>query len=107
MINLIKTKDFDKWISKLKDKEAKSRIEIRLDALRMCDHKGNFRHLSGKVFELKIDSGPGYRVYFMEHNIGTILLLGGAKKSQERDIKKAVKMAKEVAKELEKENSNS
>ncbi len=98
----MKTEDFDKWLSKLKDKEAKTKINARLDALKTCNHKGNFKHLSGKVSELKIDFGPGYRVYFMEHTIGTILLLGGAKKSQERDIKKAVKMAKEVTEELEK-----
>ncbi len=80
---------FDEWFKGLKDKKSQAIIDARLLRLRI-GNLGQYRDLGGGVKELKIPFGPGFRLYFSEIN-GTvvILLLGGDKSSQERDIEKA------------------
>ena len=89
------TEPFRKWFNKLRDERAQSRISEYLERL----YQGNFsnvKSLGGGISELKINYGPGYRVYYTERNGMIILLLaGGDKSTQERDITKARKLAQE------------
>lgn len=93
---LRQTKEFAKWLKKLKDTVAKVSIARRL--VRMED--GNFgdsKSVGGGVFEIRIDVGKGYRVYFTNKDNKIIfLLVGGDKSTQDDDIKTAKKMAGEV-----------
>ena len=90
------TKEFSKWLKKLKDVLAKVAIVRRLDRMK----EGNFgdsKSVGSGVFELRVDVGKGYRVYFTnKNNRVVILLVGGDKSTQEEDIKTAKKMAEEV-----------
>ena len=82
---------FDDWISNLRDAKARARIQIRLDRLEQ-GNLGDCEPVGEGVHELKMDFGPGYRVYFAEENSKIVLLLiGGDKSSQTRDIKTAIK----------------
>lgn len=84
-----KTETFDKWFQKLKDQVAKAKISIRLRRMSL-GHVGDAKNLGGGLSELKIDHGPGYRVYYTQRGEEIILLLiGGDKSSQDRDISKA------------------
>lgn len=86
---------FAKWLKGLRDRAGAARIEIRIKRLEM-GNPGDHRNLKGGVTELKIDFGPGYRVYFTERAGELIILLcGGDKKTQEKDIALAIKMASE------------
>ena len=96
MYEVLQTKLFSKWLKKLKDNIAKIAIVRRLGRL----ENGNFgdsKFVGDNVFELRIDVGKGYRIYFTnkEKEI-VILLVGGEKSTQDEDIKKAKEMAKEV-----------
>lgn len=90
------TPQYDKWEKSLRDRQAVSRIRIRLDRLRN-GNPGQIRNLHGGVVEMKVDFGPGYRVYYTERDgYLVILLCGGTKKGQDKDIALAVEMAKEI-----------
>ncbi|MDR0473748.1 MAG: type II toxin-antitoxin system RelE/ParE family toxin [Treponema sp.] len=88
------------WYRGLEDIRAKARIDIRLNSVK----KGSFgvqRSVGNGIFELKIDYGPGYRLYYKKvQNDIVVLLCGGDKPSQDEDIEKA----KRILKELENEN---
>lgn len=89
MVVVRKTEAFDAWISALRDRQARDRILVRIDRL-AAGNPGKHRTLAGGVNELKIDHGPGYRVYY--HHRGdalVILLCGGDKSSQHSDIRTA------------------
>ena len=91
-----RTKTFKKWFDKLRDKETRLCISRRLDFLKEEGYFGDHKSLGGGISELKIHYGPGYRVYYTERNgMIIILLAGGDKSTQERDIAKARKLAKE------------
>lgn len=90
------TAEFEGWLKALKDRQAVARIRIRLDRLAL-GNAGQHRNLKAGVVEMKIDFGPGYRVYFTERNGEVVILLcGGTKKNQSADIALAEKMAKEL-----------
>ncbi len=95
-IILFKTDTFEKWFRKIKDKQTKMIIQVHLD--RIIENKlGKIRFLGNKVYEKKINYGPGYRLYLTNHKDNIILLLcGGNKSTQKDDIKKAKIMAKNV-----------
>ena len=82
---------FEEWLDKVSDLRARVKIEQRLDRL-MKGNYGDHSPLRKGVTELKIDYGPGYRIYFGEIENGSIviLLLGGAKKKQSKDIELAI-----------------
>jgi len=83
-------KPFADWFLRLKDKEAKAAVLGRLDRIAESGNFGDYRHLGDKVFELRIHSGPGYRIYFgLERDHVVLLLLGGDKSAQDRDIARA------------------
>ena len=77
-------------MNKLKDLQAKSAIRVRLRKIELDGHFGNYRAVGDSVFELKFNLGPGYRVYFgLDGDHVVLLILGGDKSSQVRDIQKA------------------
>lgn len=93
MIELRSTSTFTEWLAKLKDVLARARIADRLKRL-SAGNPGNSRSVGAGVVELKIDVGPGYRVYYIERGSSVILLLcGGDKSSQEKDLAKAKSLA--------------
>jgi putative addiction module killer protein len=96
MYNIEKTDDFIDWLTKLKDKKAKAQIVIRIS--RIQDGLfGNHRSLGKGLSEVKIDFGPGYRLYYtIEGDKIIFLLMGGDKSSQDRDIIKARAMIKNM-----------
>lgn len=80
----------------LKDRQAVARIRIRIDRLAL-GNPGQTRNLKGGVAEMKIDFGPGYRVYFTERGGELVILLcGGTKKGQNDDIALAIQLAAEI-----------
>lgn len=94
MIEVRKTQVFEAWFESLRDQEARLRILVRIDRLAF-GNPGQHRVLAGGVRELKIDHGPGYRVYYTRHGDAWVLLLcGGDKATQRADIKAAAVLAK-------------
>ncbi len=87
---------YEKWFNKLKDRTAKTKILVRLARI----ENGNFgqtKQLSRHLFEIKLTYGPGYRIYYtLVGNMVVILLIGGDKSSQSKDIIKAKKLLAEV-----------
>ena len=82
-------KPFKKWLERLRDVRARAKVRVRLDRARL-GNLGDHRPVGDGVTEMRIDYGPGYRVYFvMEGKRLILLLLGGEKGTQERDIAKA------------------
>jgi putative addiction module killer protein len=80
---------FREWLRSLKDRDARARIRVRLNRIRMGNF-GDCKPVGEGVFELRVHAGPGYRVYLAEEGPRTVLLLaGGEKGSQERDIARA------------------
>lgn len=87
------TDEFRKWINGLRDDAGRARILVRIDRL-IHGNPGVHRQLTHGVSELKIDAGPGYRVYYSQRGQVLLLLLaGGDKSSQRKDIAKAIKLA--------------
>lgn len=81
---------FIEWLESIKDRKTRSRIITRLDRLEV-GNPGHHRHVGEGVFELKLQFGPGYRIYYGEDGpVIVILLIGGDKSTQSRDIKKAI-----------------
>jgi putative addiction module killer protein len=96
MLTLRKTRLFDEWLMSLRDLRARFRIVVRLERL-AAGNAGQMRSVGGGVSELKIDYGPGYRVYFIRHGGEAIILLcGGDKSSQSRDIELAKRLAQQA-----------
>ncbi|MGH8250181.1 MAG: type II toxin-antitoxin system RelE/ParE family toxin [Steroidobacteraceae bacterium] len=88
------TAEFRRWIDALKDRAGRARILVRIDRL-AHGNPGQHRNLAGGISELKIDFGPGYRVYCMQRGPMFLLLLaGGDKSSQQKDIAVAARLAK-------------
>lgn len=95
MLEVRQTDVYAKWFSRLRDREAKVRIDIRIRRLSL-GNPGDVKAVGEGVLELRIDHGPGYRVYFMRKGSDFILLLaGGDKTSQESDIREARALARQ------------
>lgn len=94
MLTLHRTEQFDVWLNALADRKGKARIIQRLDAA-VAGHWGDCNPVGGGVFEMRVHSGPGYRVYATRRGAVVYLLLcGGDKSSQRRDIPRAIAMAR-------------
>jgi len=94
-----KTTEFDKWIIKLKDLKSKSIILFKIQKLESDEHFGDCKPVGDGIREMRVNFGSGYRVYFKEKDGKIIvLLIGGNKSSQQKDILKA----KEIWKQLNK-----
>lgn len=90
------TRAYLDWINRLPDRTARARIQVRVDRL-ANGNPGDHRHLRGGVSELRLDFGPGYRVYFTQRGDTLIVILaGGDKSSQARDIAKAIALAERL-----------
>jgi putative addiction module killer protein len=90
------TEVYRDWINSLKDRAGRARIQVRVDRL-AHGNPGRYRKLKTGVFELKIDFGPGYRVYYTEQRGELIILLvGGDKSTQQRDIEIATELARNL-----------
>jgi putative addiction module killer protein len=95
MVEVIKTADFDEWLTKLRDRAGRLRILQRIDRL-ANGNPGDAKSVGDGVLELRLDVGPGYRVYYARHGDVLILLLcGGDKSTQQSDIDKAHRLAEQ------------
>lgn len=96
MIEMRKTQIFAQWLDNLRDIRARARIQVRIERLAM-GNAGDIKPVGEGVSELRIDNGPGYRVYFKQRGNELIFLLaGGSKRTQSRDIKAALNLAKSL-----------
>jgi putative addiction module killer protein len=96
MMTILKTSKFTKWIQELKDLKGKARIQARIDKLEF-GHFGDCESIGSGVLELRIHFGPGYRVYLMKKGLELVILLaGGDKGSQAKDIKQAINLSNEL-----------
>ena len=94
MVEILKTDVFNDWLEGLRDARAKVRIGARIDRLAL-GNPGDVTPVGEGVSELRIDYGPGYRVYFTQHGLLiAILLCGGDKRTQDADIAEARRLAK-------------
>ena len=95
MIEIRQTETYADWFASLRDRKAGARIDVRIRRLSL-GNPGDVRPIGSGVSELRIDYGPGYRVFFLQRGPMLIILLaGGDKRTQEPDIKKALELARE------------
>jgi putative addiction module killer protein len=95
MLEALKSDEYDQWLNALKDVRGKAKILVRVKRLQN-GNPGQSRNLS-EISEMKIDSGPGYRVYYtMKGDQLILLLIGGVKGTQQRDIEQAKLIAQRM-----------
>lgn len=96
MIEIRQTESYARWFRRLRDRQAKARINVRIRRLSI-GNRGDAKPVGRGVSELRIPYGPGYRVYFCERGSELVILLaGGDKGSQRRDIRLARDLAKDI-----------
>jgi putative addiction module killer protein len=96
MFEIRQTETYRKWFASLEDRNARIRIDIRIRRISL-GNLGDVKPVGEGVFEIRIDYGPGYRLYFVQKkNTIIILLSGGDKSTQSRDIRKAQELAQNV-----------
>ena len=92
-MELLQTQDFQRWLAGLRDLKARSRVLARIERLR-SGNPGNIKPIRGRLSELRIPYGPGYRVYLKRRGQTLVILLaGGDKSSQSRGIERAIALA--------------
>ncbi len=95
MVEIRKTEVFAKWIDGLRDIRARARILVRIERM-AAGNPGDVRAVGEGVSEMRIDCGPGYRVYFRKEKLDVVILLaGGDKRTQAQDIKTALRLARD------------
>ena len=94
MFEIVKSESFERWLLGLKDRMARLRVQVRID--RLADgNPGDFKALRDGISELRVDHGPGYRVYFTRRGpLVMVLLVGGDKRTQDADIERAIEILK-------------
>ena len=98
MKTILTTDTFDRWFADLKDRQAKRRIQMRIDRAE-DGHFGDCKPIGEGVSEMRVDAGPGYRLYFIQRGDGheiVVLLAGGDKSTQQQDIKTALQLARDI-----------
>jgi putative addiction module killer protein len=96
MMEVRQTDVFAAWFAGLKDREARARITVRIRRLSL-GNPGDVKPVGSGVSEMRIDYGPGYRVYFIRRGDTVVILLcGGDKRTQDRDIARALELAQEA-----------
>ena len=96
MIEIRQTDVYSRWFNGLRDRQAKARIDVRIRRLSL-GNPGDVKPVGEGVSELRIDYGPGYRVYYVQRGQTLVILLaGGEKHTQDRDIEKALELAREI-----------
>ena len=94
MVEIIQSASFSEWLRNLKDREGRMRIHAKLDRVGL-GNLGDVRPIGHGLSELRIHYGPGYRLYYMQPETNTLVMLyGGDKSSQNRDIEQARQIAK-------------
>jgi putative addiction module killer protein len=95
VITIVTSGEFDTWLRKLRDAKARARIQARILRLSM-GNASDVKPVGGGISEMRIDYGPGYRVYFLRRGEELIVLLcGGDKTTQDEDIKDAKAIARQ------------
>jgi putative addiction module killer protein len=93
MIEVRQTEEFSSWLRRLRDANAASRIIGRIRRLEM-GNPGDTKGVGHGILEMRVDYGPGYRIYHVYHGAQVVILLcGGDKRTQQQDIKRALKLA--------------
>jgi len=93
-VRVEKTDEYREWVDELRDRAGRARILVRVDRL-IDGNPGQHRDLTDGVSELKIDVGPGYRVYYTQRGQRLLLLLiGGDKSTQQKDVETAIRLAR-------------
>jgi len=93
VIEIVQSDTFSQWLGRLKDRQARARIQMRLDRMAL-GNPGDVKPVREGISEMRVDCGPGYRVYFIQRGQQRIVLLaGGDKRSQEADIERAIRIA--------------
>ena len=96
MVEIRKTETYTHWLDRLRDIHARARVQVRVERL-AAGNPGDVRPVGEGVSELRIDFGPGYRVYFMMRGDAVVILLaGGDKRTQAADIKTALRLARNL-----------
>lgn len=96
MIEIRKTDVFVEWLDGLRDIRARARVLVRIERL-AAGNPGDVKPIAEGVSELRVDYGPGYRVYFIRRGKELIILLaGGEKSTQDKDIKVALRLARNL-----------
>jgi putative addiction module killer protein len=96
MFEIRKTEAFAKWLNELRDLHARARVQVRIERL-AAGNAGDVNAVGEGVSELRIDYGPGYRVYFtMRGRAVVILLAGGDKRTQATDVRTALRLARNL-----------
>jgi putative addiction module killer protein len=96
MMEIRQTETYANWFAGLKDVRAKARIDVRIRRLSL-GNPGDVKPVGGGISEMRIDYGPGYRVYYQQMATAIVVLLcGGDKNSQQKDIVQAKKLAAEL-----------
>ena len=96
-MQILRTIEFDTWLNELRDRHGRAKILSRIDRLEE-GNPGKTRSVGAGVVEMKVDFGPGYRVYYVQRGaVVVVLLCGGDKSSQDRDIERAKILADLVA----------
>jgi putative addiction module killer protein len=94
MIEIHQTEVYAAWFAALRDRQARARIDVRIRRLSL-GNSGDVKPVGGGISELRIDYGPGYRVYFVQRGEQSIILLaGGDKRTQAQDIQAALALAR-------------
>ena len=93
MLEILQTDEFVKWMKRLRDADARARINVRIRRISLTGNFVDTKPVGDGVYELRIDYGPGYRVYYSQRGSEVVLLLiGGDKSSQQKDIDRAKKL---------------
>jgi putative addiction module killer protein len=96
VLQIRKTETFVQWLDELRDVRARARVQVRIERL-AAGNPGDVEPVGEGVSELRIDYGPGYRVYFKKHGREVVVLLaGGDKRTQSADIKTALRLARNL-----------
>ena len=96
MVEIHQTDDFANWLTKLRDRQARVRVQMRIDRLAL-GNSGDVKPVGEGVSEMRVDCGPGYRVYFIRRGERLVVLLaGGDKRTQVRDIATALALARNL-----------
>jgi putative addiction module killer protein len=96
MLQIRKTETFAQWLDALRDVRARARVQVRIERL-AAGNAGDVEPVGEGVSELRIDYGPGYRVYFKRQGREVVILLaGGDKRTQSADIKTALRLARNL-----------
>lgn len=99
MVQIRRTDAFRHWLAALRDEQARIRIEMRIRRLK-AGNPGDVKSIGGGISEMRIDYGPGYRVYLVRRGQSAVTLLaGGDKDSQRRDIVSARRLARDIEEE--------